>query len=54
MYDREVHEYAQQVKRNVEKNVSLNHDKHAKHRDYPACVSICFSVSVYCACNGGD
>lgn len=44
MYDREVHEYAQQIKRNVDKNVSLNHDKYAKHRDYPACVSICFSL----------
>ena len=42
MYNREVYEYAQQVKRNMEKNIQNNANKHAKFWDYPACVSICF------------
>lgn len=42
MYNREVHEYARQVKRNAEKNIEKNVRKHAKFWDYPACVSICY------------
>lgn len=42
MYKKEVHEYAREVKRNVEKDIKRNRRKHAKFWDYPACVSICF------------